>query len=267
MPLLLHYRDAGSPRTGQPPILLLHGLFGSQANWGSVARRLAAGQRVIAVDLRNHGQSFHAPRLNYPDMAADVLALLDALAIPQAIVVGHSMGGKVAMQLALTRPERVAGLAVVDIAPVTYAHDFGSILGGFAAVDLPGLISRGDADRAMQAYIPQSGVRAFLLQNLVRDPSGWRWRVNLDAVAACQGEIVGFPLLPGDARYAGTAHFIHGGLSDYVLPYHRQDIDALFPRARLCCVADAGHWVYAERPDGFAACLEQFLDVLRSERG
>jgi pimeloyl-ACP methyl ester carboxylesterase len=253
----LHTRGFGS--TGQPVVVLLHGLFGSSANWGSIARRLELRYRVLVPDLRNHGQSPHHRDSSYDAMAADVLALFDAEGVDQATLVGHSMGGKVAMHLALNQPRRVAGLAVVDMAPVRYTHDFEPVLAAFRAVDLATIHGRADADRQMAARIRGGGVRAFLLQNLVKGPEGWAWRANLEALAAAQRQITGFPEQPEAARYEGPASFIYGDLSDYVTPAHEAQIRRFFPRASLCPVAHAGHWVYADQPQAFQACLEALL--------
>ncbi len=256
-PVPLHYREYGA---GEDAIVLLHGLFGSSANWGAVARELSVRHRVVVPDLRNHGRSPHVDEMGYPAMAADVAALCDALGLDAPLIVGHSMGGKVAMCLALTRPQRVRGLGVVDIAPVAYDHDFGAILDGFGAVDLAHLETRAQADRHMAAFVPDPQVRAFLLQNLVRDADGWRWRLNLAALRAEMARITGFDC-PDGAAYPGPAHFIYGERSDYLLPEYLSGIRERFPGAIFCPVADAGHWVYAERPEGFMRCLQALLDA------
>ena len=257
MSVSLHYREYGTDGTA---IVLLHGLFGSSANWGAVARSLSVRHRVVVPDLRNHGRSPHVAEMDYPAMAADVAALCDAVGLDRPLIVGHSMGGKVAMCLALSRPQRVRGLGVVDIAPVAYDHDFGAILDGFEAVDPAHLETRAQADRRMAAHVPDPQVRAFLLQNLVRDADGWRWRLNLAALRAGMARITGFDC-PGGAGYPGPAHFIHGERSDYLLPAYKPRIRELFPAATFCRVADAGHWVYAERPEGFMRCLRGLLDA------
>lgn len=244
---------------GNTSIVLLHGLFGSARNWGSVARRLAETYDVIVPDLRNHGDSPHHPTHTYGDMVDDLVGLLDALNIESASVVGHSMGGKVAMLLALRHPRRVSRLGVVDIAPVAYRHGFDAVFAAMKSVDLATIGNRADADRQMAAQPVAEGVRAFLLQNLVRDPDGWRWRLNLKALEDAQDAITGFPVPDPDAVYRGVCHFIHGSASDYVQPSHGERIRQLFPGARLCPIAGAGHWVYAEQPQAFAACLDDFL--------
>jgi len=258
--LELNIKTQGNP--GSPTIVLLHGLFGSATNWGTIARNLGKDYQVVVPDLRNHGQSPQDRDCSYAAMAGDVLGLLDSRGTDSAILVGHSMGGKVAMHLALNHPQRVAGLAVVDMAPVNYSHDFQDVVDAFRAVDLGGVQKRADADAQMAPHVTLAGVRAFLLQNLVKRPDGWAWRVNLDALAAAQDEITGFPDQPVDARYRQPAAFIHGELSDYVQPAYEPEIRRLFPFASLCEVAAAGHWVYAEKPQGFMDCLERFLENL-----
>lgn len=248
-----------------PVLLMLHGLFGSSVNWTSIARGLADRYRLIVPDLRNHGQSPHDSRHDYPAMVADLLRLLDAERVERVALVGHSMGGKVAMQLALHHRDRVDGLAVVDMAPVSYTHDFQVVLDGFAAVDLAAVTNRADADRQMAARVELPGVRAFLLQNLVKQGDDWGWRMNIDALAAAQSVITGFPEQPADARYEGPCSFIYGELSDYVTPGYEPVIKGYFPAASLCPVSGAGHWVYAEQPQGFASCLARFLEELPEE--
>ncbi len=253
----LHCRTYGDPTSR--PVVLLHGLFGSSANWGRVARQLEDRYRLLVPDLRNHGRSAHASVHDYPSMAADVIALLDRAKVDRAVVVGHSMGGKVAMHLALTAPRRIAGLAVVDMAPVSYAHDFDTVLEAFGSVDLAALQTRADADRQLRAAVPNSGVRAFLLQNLERRDGLWQWRLNRQALTDAQQTITGFPDYPESAVFARPCVFIHGALSDYLKPSHHATIRRRFPTATMRCVDGAGHWVYADQPEAFIELLEDFL--------
>jgi esterase len=256
----LSCRTYGDP--GRPTLVLLHGLFGSSGNWGSVARHLASHYRLLVPDLRNHGRSPHAPLHDYPSMAGDLLELLDHHGVRAPIVVGHSMGGKVAMHLALTTPARVAGLVVVDMAPVRYSHGFDAVLRAFAAVDLTAIASRADANAQMRSAVPVSAVRAFLLQNLERHDGRWCWRLNLEALAAAQATITGFPDYPGPAVYEGRTLFVHGELSDYVRPSHHPVIQRCFPGAGLQVIEGAGHWVYADQPTAFLEVLDRFLDAV-----
>lgn len=254
----LAYREFGD--VSRPSIVLLHGLFGSSSNWGTIARRLADRYHVVVPDLRNHGQSSHHPASDYPSMVADVLGLMDLLSLSSAALVGHSMGGKIAMHLALTAPQRVERLAVVDMSPVRYTHDFNEVLRAFDTVDLATVRSRGDADAQMRLVLPAGGVRAFLLQNLTKQAGRWSWRLNLEALAAARSQIVGFPDHAESQIFPRPTTFIYGELSDYVQPSHHAVIAGLFPDALMCEVPAAGHWVYADRPEGFMACLEPFLD-------
>ena len=253
----LFYREQGLP--SRPALVLMHGLFGASSNWGGVVRRLGDRFRIVVPDLRNHGQSPHADLNDYPAMALDVLALMDRLDLPSATLIGHSMGGKLAMHIALTEPERVESLAVVDMSPVAYQHNFDDVLRAFDAVDLDAIGNRRDAEAMMSAQVSVAGVRAFLLQNLVKDDGRWQWRLNLPALGRSQREILSFPRFSSQKAYPGAASFIYGAQSDYVLPRYRPEIRRLFLQATLCPVADAGHWVYADQLEGFMACLEGVL--------
>jgi len=253
----LYYREYGE--SGAPPLVFLHGLFGSAANWGAVARRFEATHRVILADLRNHGRSPHADAMGYPEMTADLLDLFDRLKLNPAVVVGHSMGGKVAMWLALQAGERVAGLVTVDIAPVRYANRFEPILSALAAVDTETLADRGAADAVLARSLADPALRGFLLQNLVHRGGHWHWRIDLAAIRGAMERLLEFPAVPSGRQYLGPVQFIYGGESDYVTPAAERAIHQLFPFARLRVVAGAGHWVYAERPAELAHALEAFL--------
>jgi pimeloyl-ACP methyl ester carboxylesterase len=253
----LHYREYGD--RAARPVLLLHGLLGSSANWGVVARRLGAGYRVITPDLRNHGRSPHDDEMTYPAMARDVLGLMDGLGLESAVLVGHSMGGKVAMWCALQAGERVAGLMPVDIAPVAYPNRFGTVLRAMEAVDLAALEHRRDADRILARHLDDPALRGYLLQNLVHGHGGWRWRLNLDAIRRCIRTLLDFPAAQPGQQYTGPVRFVYGADSGYVSADALGAVHGLFPYARLRGVAGAGHWVYAERPDEFVRALESFL--------
>ncbi len=253
-----HYREYGEPKPGQPPLIFLHGLFGSSANWGSIARGLSQHYHVLVPDARNHGKSFHDDDVSYPALAADLLGLMDARGIGQAILVGHSMGGKTAMLFALEHPQRVKSLAVVDMSPVRYPLLSQALFAGFDAVDLVNLTGRSEADQSMAQHIKPPGIRAFLLQNLLKESAGWRWKLNLPAIRDGLVDIAAFPAAPG-AFYAGVVDFIYGTASDYLQESYYQEIRALFPKARFCPVENAGHWVYADQPQGFERCLQNFL--------
>ena len=256
---LLHYLDQGQGR----PLVVLHGLFGTLDNWQTLARRWAteAGLRVISLDLRNHGRSFHAPEISYELMAADVLALLDHLALgPDLTLLGHSMGGKVAMRLALDHPARLARLVVLDIAPrASDMHHQDAVVAGLLAVNLATLQTRAEADAALARHIPQAGVRQFLLKNLYRDAqNGFAWRINLPALAAALPAIGAG--IDAAAPFLKPALFIRGGTSDYVSPDDKlHGIPALFPNSQVATVLDAGHWVHAEKPDEVFGLVRDFI--------
>ncbi len=235
------------------PLLIAHGLYGSARNWGVIARRLSDSRPVVAVDMRNHGESPWADRQGYAEMAGDLASAIDG----RWDVLGHSMGGKAAMVLALTRPEKVRRLVVADIAPVAYTHSQQRYIDAMRAVDLAQVETRGDADRQLLALVPEDGVRAFLLQSL--DVKARRWRLNLDVLSAEMARIVGFPEVEG--RFEGPALFLSGAESDYVRPEHRARIRALFPAARFAKIPGAGHWLHAEKPREFEAAVRVFLDA------
>lgn len=241
------------------PILLVHGLFGAASNWHGIARRLAVRRRVLVPDLRNHGDSPWDDRLDYPSMAEDLTALLDDQGITRAHLVGHSMGGKVAMWLALTKPQRVGSLIVADMAPVTYGSRLVGLIAALCDLPVAELRDRQDADRRLSTAIAAPTVRGYLLQNLVQDPQGhWRWRLNLPVLAASLDAILGFPDAAG-RQFPGPALFLYGGRSDYLTGEAFPRIRALFPLARLRAIPNAGHWIYADQPDAFSIAVSGFL--------
>ncbi len=254
-PLLLQATEYGAG----PPVAILHGLFGSGRNWASVAKRLGAHYRVIAVDLRNHGASPWAETMAYPEMADDVRASLSALGHRRFALLGHSMGGKVAMVAALRYPDTVERLIVADIAPVAYRARHSRLAAALRALDLAGVLRRAEADARLQAAVPDPAERAFLLQNLVFEDGAARWRINLEAIEREMPTLIGFPAMPPGATYSGPSLFIGGGRSDYLRPEHEQEIRRFFPTARIERIADAGHWLHAERPQAFLDLVEPFL--------
>ena len=257
MSLRLAHREFGQG----PPLVILHGLFGSARNWSSIARRLAETWTVYALDLRNHGESPWAEAVDYTDMAADVLGFLDERGIERAPLIGHSMGGKTAMTLALTHAERVGPLVVVDIAPVAYGHSMLAYVEAMAALDPAGLERRAEADAQLQAHVPEPGIRAFLLQNLVQRQGGFAWQLNLAALGAGMAAIGGFPNALAERAYEGRTLFLGGAESDYIRPEHHAAIYRLFPNAEFEDIPGAGHWVHAEAPESFLAHVGDFLAV------
>lgn len=241
----------------RPPILIAHGLFGSARNWGVIARRLSdQGRRVLTVDMRNHGDSPWEASHSYPDLAEDLAQVIAAHG-GQADVLGHSMGGKAAMALALMHPGLVRRLIVADIAPVAYGHTQQHLIDAMRAVDLSRVETRRDADLQLAQHVSDAGVRAFLLQSL--DVKGRAWRLNLDALERFMPAILGWPDLAGG--FDGPTLFLSAALSDYVKPDHRPAIKALFPKAQFAKIPGAGHWLHADRPREFEAAIATFFDA------
>jgi esterase len=262
---LLHYLDQGDPSAKS--LVILHGLFGTLDNWQTLARRWAeeAGLRVVSIDLRNHGRSFHSPEHSYGLMAEDVLALFDHLALDPArlTLMGHSMGGKVAMCLALGYPARLAQLIVLDIAPrFSNMEHQDDIIAGLQAVDLSTIQSRQQAEAALARTIPQVGVRQFLLKNLYRrEDNSFAWRINLPALvenlAAVGAEVT------SAQPFLKPTLFLRGGKSDYILPEDKlTGIPALFPNSQVATVPDAGHWLHAEKPEEVYGLVTNFVGQL-----
>ncbi|TCM37493.1 alpha/beta fold hydrolase [Kribbella sp. VKM Ac-2568] len=246
------YGESGSP------VVVMHGLFGSSRNWMTAARRLAAEHRVFAFDLRNHGTSPHTDTMSYPEMAEDVYETISSLGVGPVALVGHSMGGKTAMLTALRHAEVVERLVVVDAAPVSYPPAFVEYAQAMRNADLSSVQRRADVDAQLVDAVPTPGTRAFLLQNLILDDQGARWRPNLPVIEAALPAISAWPE-DESGRYDGPTLFIYGGKSDYVQHNHRATIERYFPQVRFADIPEAGHWVHAERLDDFLATLTPFL--------
>ncbi len=255
--MLLHTHSSGHRLAGQSPVVLIHGLFGSYENLGVIARSLSEQYQVINIDVRNHGRSPHSDQMSYELMADDLAETLDALAIDHAILLGHSMGGKLAMAFALKYPLRVDKLLLADIAPVAYPARHNSIFAGLNAVALDSLTSRQQADSQLAQYISEAGVRQFLLKSLQKDNDTFSWRFNLAALQANYQALIGGP--PGSGHYDGPVLFIKGGASDYILPEHKTRIMQLFPQAQAKIIQGTGHWLHAEKPAAFTKLVKDFL--------
>ena len=260
-----------------PRVVFVHGLFGQGKNWTTIAKGLADRHRVTLLDLPNHGHSPWTDRVDYLDMADLVAAELAEFGEPVTLV-GHSMGGKVAMQLALRRPELLRALVVVDVAPVDYPESggrtddldeesspFADYIAAMRTIDLETLQTRDDADHALRGAVPSRMVRSFLLQSLQREGThGWRWRLNLPALARDLGQLRGFPEPPPGATFEGPVLWVAGANSHYVLPRDRERMDALFPATRLVRIKNAGHWVHSEQPEVFLETVRRFLDAVEA---
>jgi pimeloyl-ACP methyl ester carboxylesterase len=259
----IHSTELG---TSGSRVAFLHGLFGQGKNWTGIAKALRESCRITLLDLPNHGRSGWTERFSYPETALQIGSEL-ANASPDPVnLVGHSLGGKVAMVLALLQPDLVERLCVVDVAPVRYQTEstFADYVRGLRSVDLDGLPDRATADAVLRPYVPDDVVRGFLLQNLRRDqgPDGprWRWQLNLDLLGDRLAEIGDWPDLQ-TPPYEKPVLWVAGANSRYILPEHADTMRRLFPRVRLVTVKNAGHWVHSEQPEIFLAILRRFLQV------
>ncbi|MGL4486376.1 MAG: esterase [Yersinia sp. (in: enterobacteria)] len=254
MKLNFRLQNALSP-TSALPIILIHGLFGNLDNLGVLARDLQKDHNVIQIDLRNHGLSPRSPQVNYPEMAKDVLELMVQLAIEKTIIIGHSMGGKVAMAMTALAPKKIEKLIAIDIAPVNYQvrrHD--QIFAALNAVNTAGVTQRQEAAQLMRNFIKEQGVIQFLLKSF----QNGEWRFNVPALWDQYDNIVGWQQVP---VWFHPILFIRGELSPYIQDSYRQDIARQFPQAKMHVVAGTGHWVHAEKPDSVLRAIHRFIDA------
>jgi len=260
-----HESITASPATSEPaasalPLVLLHGLFGSADNWRGRALVYASDRTVVSLDLRNHGASANDNAMNYPLMAADVVATLDAQNIDQCVLLGHSMGGKVAMELACNYPERVERLVIVDIAPRAYAPHHQKLIDAMLSIDLTQLQKRSDAEHILKEVEEDPGVRWFLLKSLVREQQDqdYFWEFNLPAIADNYENLSAAVDL--QRPFTGETLFIKGALSDFLGDSDRDLIKQFFPNIGLKIIDAAGHWPHAEKPAVFDHVLLKFLE-------
>lgn len=257
-PLQLNFRQYGD---AGPPLIILHGLFGSLGNWGWHSKQLAENYSVYGVDLRNHGDSPHSAEMDYPSMAQDIAAFLQRQEIGPCSIVGHSMGGKVAMELALSDASLLSKLIVVDIAPVHYASAADghlAVIEGMSKLNFDEIENRREAEIFLKGYIKDEDTRKFVLTNLVRDgEGGYRWRLNLDGISRNYDRLREKPG-PGKAFEKPTL-FIKGALSNYIQTEHQQETLESFPNASVKVIMETGHWVHAEKPQAVQKILKDFL--------
>lgn len=242
-----------------PPVVVLHGLFGAGRNWAPIAQALAGDHRVYLPDARNHGASPWADTMSYPEMALDVLGLIEREQLQRPTVIGHSMGGKTAMALALAHPQAVGGIAVIDIAPESYADQFSPYVAAMRGMDLAAATGRREIRQALATRLGSDAPVDFLMQNLRRQDERFDWRLNLMATASCMRDLCGFPQQLHARQYAGPALFVAGQHSDYIRPESRAGIARLFPQARVQQIDDAGHWVHADEPEALLLALRAWL--------
>ncbi len=241
------------------PLIVLHGLFGSLTNWRSLSKVLAERYLIVAVDQRNHGSSPHSDTFNYAVMAEDLRELMTAQELSTAYLLGHSMGGKTAMQFAITYPDLVDALIVVDIAPKAYPPGHAAILDALNALEVSNYGSRAQLDRALAPDIEDATERQFLLTNVTRNANGqFEWKINLDAISSNYDEIIAG--LDPAGRFEKPTLFVRGERSEYIQPDDEDLITTMFPQARIVTVPGAGHWVHAEAPAAMAQIVVEFLE-------
>ncbi len=252
--------DLNSVITGEgPPVLLLHGLFGSATNWRGIARSLSDTFEVHALDLRNHGASPWAESMAYAAMADDVHAYVEQRGLAPVSVIGHSMGGKTAMALALLHPESIAALIVADIAPVAYADTLTPFAEAMRSIDVFAAASRTEVQRRLQESLPDPSVAGFLAQNLVTRNDHFDWRINLGVITAEMPTLSRFPDELRELRFEGPVTVIAGANSAYVANQDGSDFAPMFPNVNVQVIAGAGHWVHADNPDEFLAIARRAL--------
>jgi esterase len=256
--MLLNYHEFGQGR----PVIILHGLFGSARNWQGIARSLAENHRVITPDLRNHGQSFHEDSMSYIDMADDVITLCDHLDLSDAILMGHSMGGKVAMTIALTHPEQLSALIIADIAPFDYEHSFHDLVEAMLNMDLKNLKHRAEAEAELSKVTNDINTIQFILQNLIRVEGRFCWRVNLDTIYANLTSLSQFPKNLNSRTCHMPSLFLGGSESAYLRSIHNTAIYKHFPAAEITMIEGSGHWLHVEKPKEFLHEVKTFINFV-----
>jgi len=244
---------------GRQSILILHGLFGSKRNWQSIARQISEQCQVFTLDLRNHGESDHHEDMTYQAMADDVFRFISEHSLENVTIIGHSMGGKVAMQMALQHPEIIKKLVIIDIAPVKYEHGFNDLINSLKSLPLDQISSRQEADKHLRQTVQPETLRQFLLQNLKNSADGFSWRINLDAIQANIEALMDFPGKHCDTQYQNSVLFLKGEKSDYIKHEYERTIFKIFSRALFITVADTGHWLHAENPDFVVGEIRKFI--------
>lgn len=255
----LHYLEFGEKNKNKQSLIILHGLFGSSRNWQSISKQLARNYHVINVDLRNHGKSPHDDVMDYSAMANDVSELINTLQLETPILIGHSMGGKVAMTLALQKLNSLSKLIILDIAPFSYTHNFDVVINAMSSLVLSTLKSRSDADAQMASFINNPELRLFLLHNLRAVDGKYGWQINLDVIKANMPNILGFPSDLAGTNCDLSSYFLAGENSYYVEKAHHASIYEYFPRAKIEYIANASHWLHAEQPRKVIESIQNFI--------
>ncbi|CAG9000976.1 MAG: Esterase YbfF [Candidatus Celerinatantimonas neptuna] len=238
-------------------ILLIHGLFGDGSNLSSLGKQLSKFARVYLIDALNHGQSPRVQTMDYHAQAEALLSTMDTLGIDSCYLLGHSMGGKIAMATALLAPKRVAKLIVADIAPVTYSHGHQSEFNGLNSVNLNSICSRQDANNQLSQFIANPGVRQFLIKSLKHENQTWFWQFAIHELQQFYSDIINWPF--SEEKYNGPTLFLKGALSDYLVEKYQDTILKQFPHAKVKILMNTGHWLHAEKPQQFNRLVSQFF--------
>jgi esterase len=256
--MLLNFQEFGEGR----PVIILHGLFGSSRNWQGIARSLAENHHVIIPDLRNHGHSFHDESMSYIDMADDVISLCDHLNLSNTILIGHSMGGKVAMTIALTHPEQFTALIIADIAPFDYEHSFHDLVEAMLDMNLNNLKNRTDAEASLRMITDDINIIQFILQNLIRVDGKFCWRINLKSISISLTSLSQFPETLKNRACRMPSLFLGGSESAYIKSIHNAAIYQHFPAAEITMIEGSGHWLHAEKPKEFLQEVQNFINFV-----
>jgi len=255
----LYFRKLGHGK----PLIILHGLFGLSDNWLTIGKKLSRTHQIFLPDARNHGRSPHVEHIDYPLMVEDLYEFLTDFQLREVILIGHSMGGKTAMNFALEYPHRVEKLIIVDISPKAYPVLHTDILNGLLSINLTRVHSRSEADKQLARLVPQKNVRQFLLKNLYRDETKrYLWRLNLAALNR-HIDSLGSGIYSTNPKYDKPVLFLRGENSQYILESDKELIDAIFPSARIVSIPNASHWVHYENPSELLTKIENFLKPVR----
>ncbi len=250
---MIHAKQYG--QTGKH-LIILHGLFGNSDNWHSIAQKLSETYQIHCLDLPNHGQSSNLSIATYANMSDAIIKWMNQNNIEQSYLLGHSMGGKVAMQIASHTPERILKLIIADISPVDYAPSHLEIFEGLKSINLTSIESRSDADKQLEKYVNDINIRRFLMKNLIKSEGIFHWRIALDYLFDNYQTLLKSPTL--QEKYPLPTLFIKGELSDYILPEHREQIIQFFPNADVKVIQGTGHWLHAEKPIPFTSIIKRF---------
>lgn len=249
----LHYLQTGQG----PDVILIHGLFGSLENLGTVSKALNSNYKVTCIDVRNHGQSPHESTMTYEELALDVIKLMDHLSINNAHILGHSMGGKIAMQVAVQHSHRVNKLMIADIAPIEYPAHHAKIIEGLQSIDFSQVNNRKDVDKQLSHYVEEAGIRQFLLKNITQVDGKLCFKCHVGNIANCYIQIMSG--MNTSQQFLGEVLFIKGGHSNYIMPEHQTSIKSIFPNSKAKIIQGAGHWLHAEKPIAFNKIINDFL--------